>query len=59
MFEAVALIPWLLIAGFWVFVIWAVFTLIQVLRSILAELMGISESLRAISGKGTVDRHDS
>lgn len=48
MFEAALLIPWLLIAAFWIFVIWAVLTLIAVLRDMLSELRGIREGLRAI-----------
>ena len=43
-----SLIPWLLIAGFWIFVIWAVLALISVLKEMLSELRGIGESLRAI-----------
>lgn len=52
MFEAFAVIPWLLIASFWIFVIWAVVALIRVLREMLSELRAISGSLRRISGEG-------
>ena len=47
MIEALAVIPWLLIVGFWAFVIWAVLALIGVLREIVAELRTIGECLRA------------
>lgn len=53
MMEAFALIPWLLIVGFWAFVIWAVLALIGVLREVVAELRGINERLRTFGDQGT------
>lgn len=49
MTEFAAIIPWILIGGFWVFVAWAILALLGVLREIVSELGTISRALRAES----------
>jgi hypothetical protein len=50
-----ALIPWILMIAFWLFVIWAVVALIRVLRDILAQLRVIEGHLGRISERGGDD----
>ena len=50
-----ALIPWFLIAAFWVFVIWAIAALIGVLRDIRTELREMNGNLRSMGREGSTE----
>lgn len=49
------LIPWFLIAAFWVFVIWAITALIGVLRDIRTELREMNGNLRSMGREGSTE----